>query len=67
MAFANRWMGLLAVAAQRALAASLLELPIDECGADGDIFLRTLFVSFFLFTCSCSGDALKSYKKVREP
>ena len=30
MAYSHRWMGLLAVAAQRALAATLLELPIDE-------------------------------------
>ena len=36
MAYSHRWMGLLAVAAQRALAATLLELPVDEVGADGD-------------------------------
>ena len=36
LAYANRWMGLLAVAAQRAFAATLLELPVEETAADGD-------------------------------
>ena len=34
-AYLQRWTGLLAVAAHRAFAASLLELPIDEAAADG--------------------------------
>ena len=36
LAYANRWMGILAVAAQRAFAATLLELPVDETAADGE-------------------------------
>ncbi len=36
MAYMHRWTGLLAVAAQRALAATLLELPVDEATADGE-------------------------------
>ena len=37
-AFLHRWTGILAVAAQRALAATLLELPVDDAGAvDGDM------------------------------
>ena len=37
-AFFHRWSGILAVAAQRALAATLLELPVDCAGAvDGDL------------------------------
>ena len=36
MAWSLRWTGLLAVAAQRALACSLLELPVDEAGCDGE-------------------------------
>jgi hypothetical protein len=37
-AFFHRWTGILAVAAQRALAATLLELPVDDAGAvDGDM------------------------------
>ena len=36
-AFVHRWTGILAVAAQRALAATLLELPVDDAeGVDGD-------------------------------
>ena len=35
-AFMHRWTGLLAVAAQRAFAATLLELPVDEAGADAE-------------------------------
>lgn len=35
-AWANRWTGLLAVAASRALACSLLELPVDEAGCNGE-------------------------------
>ena len=36
-AFAHRWTGILAVAAQRALAATLLELPVDDAeGVDGE-------------------------------
>ena len=36
-AFFHRWTGILAVAAQRALAATLLELPVDDAGGvDGD-------------------------------
>jgi len=36
-AFFHRWTGMLAVAAQRALAATLLELPVDDAeGVDGD-------------------------------
>ena len=36
MAYAHRWTGVLAVAAMRALPTSLLELPVDEAGAEGD-------------------------------
>ena len=36
LAWANRWTGLLAVAAHRAFACSLLELPIDEACCDGE-------------------------------
>ena len=36
IAYANRWTGLLSVAAQRAFAATLLELPVDEAGVAGD-------------------------------
>ena len=36
-AYSHRWTGLLAVAAQRALATTLLELPVDEVGADGEL------------------------------
>ena len=36
MAYSHRWMGLLAVAAQCALATTL-ELPVDEVGADGEL------------------------------
>ena len=36
LAYTRRWTGLLAVAAQRAFAATLLELPVDEAGCDGD-------------------------------
>ena len=33
----HRWTGILAVAAQRALAATLLELPVDDAeGVDGE-------------------------------
>ena len=36
-AFVHRWTGMLAVAAQRSLAATLLELPVDDAeGVDGD-------------------------------
>ena len=35
-AYARRWMGLLAVAAQGAFANTLLELPVDEVGTDGE-------------------------------
>jgi hypothetical protein len=36
-AFFHRWTGILAVAAQRALAATLLELPVDDAeGVDGE-------------------------------
>ena len=36
-AFFHRWTGILAVAAQRAFAATLLELPVDDAGGvDGD-------------------------------
>jgi len=36
-AFFHRWTGIMAVAAQRALAATLLELPVDDAeGVDGD-------------------------------
>ena len=35
-AFANRWEASLAVAAQRAFAATLLELPVDEGGLNGE-------------------------------
>ena len=36
-AFIHRWTGILAVAAQRALAATLLELPVDDAeGVDGE-------------------------------
>ena len=36
-AYFHRWTGMLAVAAQRALAATLLELPVDDAeGLDGD-------------------------------
>ena len=35
--YLHRWTGILAVAAQRALAATLLELPVDEAeGVDGE-------------------------------
>ena len=37
MAFTSRWVGLLAVAAHRALAATLLELPVEESAADGEV------------------------------
>ena len=37
LAWTSRWTGLLAVAAQRALANTLLELPVDEVGCDGDV------------------------------
>ena len=36
LAYQQRWTGLLAVAAQRALASTLLELPVDEAAADGE-------------------------------
>ena len=37
-AFLHRWTGILAVAAQRAFAATLLELPVDDAGGvDGDV------------------------------
>ena len=37
-AFFHRWTGILAVAAQRAFAATLLELPVEDAGAvDGDV------------------------------
>lgn len=36
LAWASRWSGLLAIAAQRAFARTLLELPVDEVGCDGD-------------------------------
>ncbi len=37
-AFLHRWTGILAVAAQRSLAATLLELPVDDAeGVDGDL------------------------------
>ncbi len=36
MAYAHRWTGLLAVAAKRALATTLLELPDAEVAADGE-------------------------------
>ena len=36
LAWSSRWMGLLSVAAQRALARTLLELPVDEVGVDGE-------------------------------
>ena len=36
MAYTHRWMGLLSVAAQRAFAATLLELPVDEAMVDGE-------------------------------
>ena len=37
-AFLHRWTGILAIAAQRAFAATLLELPVDDDagGVDGD-------------------------------
>ena len=36
-AYFHRWTGILAVAAQRSLAATLLELPVDDAeGVDGD-------------------------------
>ena len=36
-AFVHRWTGILAVAAQRSVAATLLELPVDDAeGVDGD-------------------------------
>ena len=36
-AYAHRWSGILAVAAQRALAATLLEFPVDDTeGIDGE-------------------------------
>ena len=36
MAYMQRWTGLLAVAAQRAFATTLLELPVDEAAMDGE-------------------------------
>ena len=36
LAWSSRWLGLVSVAAQRALARTLLELPVDEVGADGE-------------------------------
>ena len=37
LAFQQRWTGILSVAAQRALAATLLDLPVeDAAGVDGD-------------------------------
>ena len=37
-AFFHRWTGILAVAAQRALVATLLELPVEDAGGvDGDV------------------------------
>ena len=36
MAFTSRWIGLLSVAARRALASTLLELPVEESAADGE-------------------------------
>ena len=37
-AFFQRWSGILSVAAQRAFAATLLELPVDDAeGVDGDV------------------------------
>ncbi len=36
LAYTNRWMGMLAVAAQRAFAATLLELPVDEAAMEGE-------------------------------
>ena len=36
LAWSSRWLSLLSVAAHRALARTLLELPVDEVGADGD-------------------------------
>ena len=37
-AYFHRWTGILAVAAQRAFAATLLELPVDDAeGVDGDV------------------------------
>ena len=35
LAYQSRWTGLLSVAAQKAFARTLLELPVDEAGADG--------------------------------
>ena len=35
-AYAHRWVGIASVAAQRALASSLLELPVSEDGVDGE-------------------------------
>ena len=37
LAWSSRWTGLLAVAAHRAFACSLLELPIGEAGCDGEV------------------------------
>ena len=36
MAFTSRWLGLLSVAAHRALAATLLEVQVEESAADGE-------------------------------
>ena len=36
IAWASRWLGLLAVAAHRAFATSLLDLPVDDFGCDGE-------------------------------
>ena len=36
LAWSSRWLGLLAVAAHRAFASTLLELPVDEVGCDGE-------------------------------
>ena len=36
LAWSSRWLGVLAVAAHRALAHTLLELPVSEAGCDGD-------------------------------
>ena len=41
LAWTSRWLGLLSVATHRAFARTLLELPVDEAGADGaDPFLE---------------------------
>ena len=36
LAWASRWSGLLGVAVHKALARTLLDLPVDEAGCDGD-------------------------------